>query len=38
MVFLERRLEIDSTESKIVQFGLDFAEKSNFEVERNFRA
>ena len=37
-VFLERRLEIDSTESKIVQFGLDFAEKSNFEVERNFRA
>ena len=37
-VILERRLEIDSTESKIVQFGLDFAEKSNFEVERNFRA
>ena len=37
-VFLERRLEIDSTESKIVQFGLDFAEKSNFEVERKFRA
>ena len=24
------------TESKIVQFGLDFAEKSRFEVERNF--
>ena len=38
MVFLERRLEIDSTESKIVQFGLDFVEKSNFEVERKFRA
>ena len=37
-VFSERRLEIDSTESKIVQFGLDFAEKSDFEVERNFRA
>ena len=35
-VFLERRLEIDSVESKIVQFGLDFAEKSDFEVERIF--
>ena len=38
MVFYESRLQIDSTESKIVQFGLDFAEKSRFEVERNFRA
>ena len=37
MVFYESRLQIDSTESKIVQFGLDFAEKSRFEVERNFR-
>ena len=36
MVFLERRLEIDSTESKIAQFGFDFAEKSDFEVERIF--
>ena len=34
--FKKIRLQIDSTESKIVQFGLDFAEKSNFEVERNF--
>ena len=30
------RLQIDSTESKIVEFGLKFAEKSGFEVERNF--
>ena len=37
MVFLERRLQIDSTESRIIEFGLDFAEKSKFEVERNFR-
>ena len=36
MVFYESRLQIDSTESKIVQFGLDFAEKSDFEVERIF--
>ena len=35
-VFYESRLQIDSRESKIVQFGLDFAEKSRFEVERNF--
>ena len=37
MVFLERRLQIDSTESRIIEFGLDFAEKSKFEVERNFQ-
>ena len=37
MVFLERRLQIDSTESRIIEFGLDFADKSKFEVERNFR-
>ena len=37
MVFLERRLQIDSTESRIDEFGLNFAEKSKFEVERNFR-
>ena len=37
MVLYERRLKIDSTESRIIEFGLDFAEKSKFEVERNFR-
>ena len=37
MVFLERRLQNESTESRIIEFGLDFAEKSKFEVERNFR-
>ena len=36
MVFLERRLQIDSAESRIDEFGLNFAEKSKFEVERNF--
>ena len=36
MVILERRLQIDSTESRIIEFGLDFAEKSKFEVERIF--
>ena len=36
MVFYERRLQIDSTKSRIIEFGLDFAEKSKFEVERNF--
>ena len=35
-ISLGRRLEINSTESKIVQFGLDFTEKSNFEVEQKF--
>ena len=37
MVFLERRLQKESTESRIIEFELDFAEKSKFEVERNFR-
>ena len=37
MVFLERRLQNESTESRIIEFGLDFAEKSQIEVERNFR-
>ena len=37
IVFLERRLQNESTESRIIEFGLDFAEKSKFEVERNFR-
>ena len=34
MAFLERGLQ---NESRIVEFGLDFAEKSKFEVERIFR-
>ena len=37
MVDLDRRLQINSTESRIVEFELDFTEKSKFEVERNFR-
>ena len=37
MMFFETRLQIDSTESRIIEFGLDFAEKSQIEVERNFR-
>ena len=37
MVFNERGLQIDSTESRIIEFGLDFAKKSKFEVERNFQ-
>ena len=36
-VFYERRLQIDSTESRNIEFGLDFAKKSQIEVERNFR-
>ena len=34
---LERLLQNESTESKIIEFGLDFAEKSKIEVERKFR-
>ena len=37
MIFLERRLQNESTESKIIENGLDFVEKSQIEVERNFR-
>ena len=37
MVNYERGLQIDSTESRIIEFGLDFAEKLKFEVERKFR-
>ena len=37
MVDLERQLREKSTESKITQFGLVFAEKSKSEVERNFQ-
>ena len=36
-VFYERGLQIDSMESRIIEFGLNFPEKSKFEVERNFR-
>ena len=36
MVNYERELQIDSTKSRIIEFGLDFAEKSKIEVERNF--
>ena len=35
-MFLEIRLQKESTESRIIEFGLDFAEKLKFEVERNF--
>ena len=28
---------MDSTESRIIEFGLDFAEKLKIEVGRNFR-
>ena len=34
--FMKVELQIDSTESKIVQFGFDFAEKSRFEVDEKF--
>ena len=37
MVFFERRLQNESTESRIIEFALDFVEKSKFEVERNFQ-
>ena len=33
----KRELQIDSTESKIIEFGLDFTEKLKIEVERIFR-
>ena len=35
--FLERKLEDESTKSKITKFGSRFAEKSSNEQERNFR-
>ena len=38
IVYKERRVQIDSTESRITEFGFDFAEKSKFEVERKFQA
>ena len=33
---LRKKTQIDSTESRIIEFGFDFVEKLNFEVERNF--
>ena len=37
MVFYESRLQNEFTESKIIENDLDFVEKSQIEVERNFR-
>ena len=37
MVNYERELEIVSTESKIIEIDLDFAEKLKIEVERIFQ-
>ena len=32
----ERELQIDSTKSRMIEFGLDFVEKLKIEVERKF--
>ena len=37
MVNYERELQIKSTESRIIEFCLDFVEKLKIKVERNFR-
>ena len=37
MVFYESRLQNEFTQSKIIENDLDFVEKSQIEVERNFR-
>ena len=37
IVNYQRELQIDSRESRIIEFGLDFAGKLKIEVERNFR-
>ena len=37
MINYEREPQIDSTESRIIEFGLDFMEKLKIEVGRNFR-
>ena len=37
MVDYERKLQIVSTESKIIEIDLDFAEKLKTEVGRNFQ-
>ena len=34
---MKDNFKIDSTESIIIEFGLDFVEKSKIEVERKFR-
>ena len=36
MVYYERELQIESTESKSIENDLDFAEKLKIEVGRNF--
>ena len=38
MVIYERELQIESTESKIIENDLDFVEKLKIEVERNFQS
>ena len=37
MVNYERELQIDSTESRIIEFGFDFVEKLKIKLERKFR-
>ena len=37
MVFYERELQGDSTESKIIKFDFDFTEKLKIEVRGNFQ-
>ena len=37
MVFYERELQDDSTESKIIEFDFDFAKKLKIKVRDNFR-
>ena len=37
MVNYDRELQINSTESRITEFGFDFEEKLKIEVERNFQ-
>ena len=37
MVFYERELQDDSTESKIIQCDFDFAKKLKIEVRGNFQ-
>ena len=37
LIDLQRKLESESMESKIVEFGSRFTEKSTSKVDRNFR-
>ena len=37
MIFYERELQDDSTESKIIEFDFDFADKLKIEVRGDFR-